>query len=131
MKRAALVAGVSIASLLIAGSAKVQAAGNPESWWANSRSGVAYDLPTRRSIKPRSEKSEGKAGRAADKSPPLPSGPLHIIVSIDKQRATLFADGHPVASTAVSTGTAGHPTPMGLFTVIQKDRHHVSNLYDA
>ena len=37
----------------------------------------------------------------------------------------------PVASTAISTGTAGHPTPMGVFTVIQKDRHHVSNLYDA
>ena len=87
-----------------------------------------------KSIKARSrasEKAEGKAGRAADKSPPIPSGPLHIIVSIDKQRATLFADGQPVASTAISSGTAGHPTPMGVFTVIQKDRHHVSNLYNA
>src|SRR5436309_4095015 len=129
MKRAALVAGVSFAALLMAGSGKVQAAASPESWWANSRA-VAYDLPPRKSLRARSrasEKAEGKAGRAADKSPPIPSGPLHIIVSIDKQRATLFADGRPVASTAISSGTASHPTPMGMFTVIQKDRHHVSN----
>jgi hypothetical protein len=56
---------------------------------------------------------------------------LHIIVSIDKQRATLFADGLPFASTAISSGTPGHPTPTGVFTVIQKSRHHVSNLYGA
>ena len=134
MKRAAVVAGVSFAALLMAGSAQVKAAGSPETSWANSRAVTAYDLPARRSIKARSrasEKAEGKAGRAADKSPPIRSGPLHIIVSIDKQRATLFADGHPVASTAISSGTADHPTPMGVFTVIQKDRHHISNLYDA
>jgi hypothetical protein len=133
MKRAALVAGVSLAALLTGGSPKVQAAQNPETWWANSRAISGPYLPARKSFKERSraaEKADSKSGRAADKSP-IPSGPLHIIVSIDKQRATLFADGRPVASTPISTGTAGHPTPMGVFTVIQKDRHHVSNLYDA
>ena len=77
------------------------------------------------------ERRPSKTDRAADKAPPSPSGPLHVIVSIDKQRATLFDNGIPVASTAISTGTPDHPTPMGLFTVIQKSRHHVSNLYDA
>src|SRR4029078_4322417 len=38
-------------------------------------------------------------------APVIPSGPLHIVVSIAKQRATLFADGQPVAHSAVSTGT--------------------------
>jgi hypothetical protein len=134
MKRAALVAGVSFAALVMAGSAKVLAAQNPGIWWSGSRAVTVYDLRARRSVKARSrasEKAEGKAGRAADKAPPIPSGPLHVIVSIDKQRATLFADGQPVASTAISSGTHDHPTPMGVFTVIQKDRHHISNLYDA
>jgi lipoprotein-anchoring transpeptidase ErfK/SrfK len=126
MKRAALVAGVSFAALAMAGSVKVQAAQNPDTWWANSRVVGAPSSPAR-SIKARSKASE----KPEAKSPPIPSGPLHIIVSIDKQRATLFADGQPVASTAISTGTASHPTPMGVFTVIQKDRHHVSNLYGA
>jgi lipoprotein-anchoring transpeptidase ErfK/SrfK len=133
MKRAALVAEVSFAAVLMAGSAQVQAAQNPGTWWTSSRAIATSSPPAWRS-KARSrasEKVESKAGRAADKSPPIPSGPLHIIVSIDKQRATLFADGHPVASTAISSGTHDHPTPMGVFTVIQKDRHHISNLYDA
>jgi lipoprotein-anchoring transpeptidase ErfK/SrfK len=134
MKRAALVAGVSFAALLMAGSAKLQAAQNPGTGWATSRAITTSSPLGWRSFKARSrpsEKAQGKAGRAADKSPPIPSGPLHIIVSIDKQRATLFADGQPVASTAISSGTHDHPTPMGVFTVIQKDRHHISNLYDA
>ena len=61
----------------------------------------------------------------------VPSGQLHVIVSIDQQRASLYADGAFVASTKVSTGTKSHPTPMGVFSVIQKNRHHVSNLYGA
>ena len=58
MKRAALVAGVSFAALLMAGSAQVRAAANPEIWWANSRAVTAYDLPARRSVKARSRASE-------------------------------------------------------------------------
>ena len=74
-----------------------------------------------RSVEAQRKRPNGAASaKAGDKAPPSPTGPLHIIVSIDKQRATLFADGQPVASTAISTGTPGHPTPMGVFTVIQK-----------
>src|SRR5205823_8555440 len=132
VRRLPRVAGVWLAALVMAGPQRPQAAQNPEPWWANSRAVTAYDRGARNRARSRaSEKAEGKAGRAADKSPPIPSGPLHIIVSIDKQRATLFPDGRPVASTAISSGTASHPTPMGVFTVIQKDRHHFSNLYDA
>ncbi len=56
---------------------------------------------------------------------------MHIIVSVDAQRASLYANGTFVASTTVSTGTQSHPTPLGVFSVIQKNRHHVSNLYGA
>jgi lipoprotein-anchoring transpeptidase ErfK/SrfK len=77
-------------------------------------------------------KSSRKSSRKTAKSEPLvPPGPLHVIVSIDKQRVTLFAGGKPVTSSTISSGTPGHPTPMGVFSVIQKRRHHISNLYDA
>ena len=134
MKRAALIAGVSVATLLCAGPTEVSAAWNSESWWGTSGRLHRSEPPPRRSFKPRSRPAERKSERNEsknDKTPPIPSGLLHIIVSIDKQRATLFADGAPFASTAISSGTPGHPTPMGVFTVIQKSRHHVSNLYDA
>ena len=61
----------------------------------------------------------------------LPKGPLQIVVSIDSQRVALFANGERVAEGPVSTGVPGHPTPLGVFSVIQKDRHHRSNIYSG
>ena len=59
----------------------------------------------------------------------LPKGPLQIVVSIGSQRVALFANGERVAEGPVSTGVPGHPTPLGVFSVIQKNRHHRSNIY--
>ena len=56
-------------------------------------------------------------------------GLLSVIISIDKQRLTLYSDGQPIAYSRVSTGVPGHPTPTGVFSVIQKDRWHHSNIY--
>jgi lipoprotein-anchoring transpeptidase ErfK/SrfK len=58
-----------------------------------------------------------------------PSGPLLLAISIGNQRVTVYDNGTPVAVSAVSTGMAGHLTPMGVFSVIQKQRWHHSNLY--
>jgi L,D-transpeptidase-like protein len=56
-------------------------------------------------------------------------GVLHLVVSIGSQRVTLFSNGVRVAQGPVSTGTPSHPTPMGVFSIIQKDRYHHSNIY--
>jgi hypothetical protein len=56
-------------------------------------------------------------------------GVQQIVVSIGSQRVTLYSNGVRVAQGPVSTGTPGHPTPMGVFSIIQKDRYHHSNLY--
>lgn len=60
-----------------------------------------------------------------------PAGPVTIVVSVAKQRVTLFADGKEVAAAPVSTGVAGHETPLGVFAVIAKARYHESNLYSS
>jgi hypothetical protein len=59
----------------------------------------------------------------------IPKGPLQIIVSIADQHVTLYGNGVRVVQSPVSTGVAGHPTPIGVFSVIQKDRYHRSNIY--
>jgi len=59
------------------------------------------------------------------------NGVQQIVVSIGTQRVTLFSNGVPVAQGAISTGMPGHPTPMGVFSVIQKDRYHHSNIYSG
>ena len=62
---------------------------------------------------------------------PLPKGPLQIIISIADQRASLFDNGTLIARSSVSTGMEGHPTPLGVFSVISKQRWHRSNIYSA
>ena len=60
-----------------------------------------------------------------------PKGPLQIIISIADQRVSLFDNGTLIARSSVSTGTQGHPTPLGVFSVISKQRWHRSNIYSA
>ena len=62
---------------------------------------------------------------------PLPKGPLQIIISIADQRISLFDNGALIARSSVSTGMEGHPTPLGVFSVISKERWHRSNIYSA
>ena len=57
-------------------------------------------------------------------------GTLSIIVSLEKQQLTLYSDGEPIARSPVSSGKPGHETPAGVFSIIEKDRWHHSNLYD-
>jgi hypothetical protein len=72
-----------------------------------------------------------RQARATKREQPVPQGPLHIIVSIAKQRVSVYANGTFVARAPVSTGVPDHPTPMGIFAVISKARWHVSNIYSG
>jgi hypothetical protein len=68
----------------------------------------------------------------AKKEPP--AKPLHvpiIAISIASQRLTVYDNGVPVAQAPVSTGMAGHLTPTGIFSVIQKEVFHRSNIYSG
>lgn len=58
-------------------------------------------------------------------------GPLLIVVSIGRQKASVFENGTEIATTPISTGVHDHPTPLGVFSVIQKQLYHESNLYSA
>lgn len=58
-----------------------------------------------------------------------PAGPVTIIVSLKIQKAYAYRNGVAIGVSTVSTGTKGFETPTGIFTVLQKDADHVSNLY--
>ena len=80
---------------------------------------------------PRDKAHRHGGAKHAQPAEKTPNGPLIIVVSIASQKATLYADGAFVARGPVSTGMRGHPTPVGVFTVLQKDRYHRSNIYSA
>ncbi|MBR0726674.1 L,D-transpeptidase [Bradyrhizobium manausense] len=60
-----------------------------------------------------------------------PQGPLVIVVSIDRQKVTIYDSNGVFAESPVSTGMKGHSTPMGVFSVIQKHKFHHSNIYSG
>ncbi|MFD2498459.1 L,D-transpeptidase family protein [Rhizorhabdus histidinilytica] len=59
-----------------------------------------------------------------------PEGPVVIVVSIAQQRAYAYRNGVPIGISTVSTGKKGHETPTGVFTLLQKNVDHKSNLYN-
>src|SRR5215469_705533 len=58
-----------------------------------------------------------------------PAGPVVIIVSIPEQRMYVYRNGVRIGQSTVSTGTKGHATPTGMFTILQKKVRHESNIY--
>jgi len=60
-----------------------------------------------------------------------PHGPLVIAISITRQHLRIYDQDGLFAESPVSTGMRGHPTPMGVFSVIQKSKYHRSNIYSG
>ncbi|WNV10340.1 L,D-transpeptidase [Tardiphaga sp. 709] len=60
-----------------------------------------------------------------------PVGPLVIAISIERQSLRVFDANGLFAETPVSTGMRGHSTPMGVFSIIQKNKWHRSNIYSG
>jgi hypothetical protein len=58
-----------------------------------------------------------------------PAGPVVILVSLPDQVMYVYRNGVRIGRSTVSTGTAGHRTPTGVFTVLQKKVDHESSIY--
>src|SRR6478672_6642137 len=56
--------------------------------------------------------------------------PIMAIVSLRSQRITVYDANGWILRAPVSSGQRGRETPSGVFSVIQKDAEHYSNLYD-
>ena len=59
-----------------------------------------------------------------------PAGQVLVVVSLPEQRAYVYRAGVRIGVSSVSTGTATHPTPTGVFEILQKKVDHRSNLYN-
>jgi L,D-transpeptidase-like protein len=76
-------------------------------------------------------KAHEPKAEAASKDPfgNVPKGPQQIFISINQQKLHLYSNGVHVADTSIATGVAEHPTPLGVFSIIQKQIFHRSNIY--
>src|SRR5215470_10871813 len=77
----------------------------------------------------------GKKPRAAPPAEPIVEvdkhEPMIVIVSVGQQKVDVYRGTNLVTTSAVSTGTAEHPTFIGAFSILEKQRWHHSNMYSA
>jgi len=59
-----------------------------------------------------------------------PDGPMVMVVSLGAQQAYVYRNGVRIGVSTVSTGKTGHQTPTGVFTILQKNAKHRSNIYN-
>ena len=59
----------------------------------------------------------------------VPEGPLLITVDLEARVISVFRGGYEIGAAAVMLGTDDHPTPLGHFPILSKERHNVSEKY--
>ncbi|MGI9382627.1 MAG: L,D-transpeptidase family protein [Methyloligellaceae bacterium] len=70
--------------------------------------------------------AEAQEVRSADASP---KDPLTLIASLRAQRIDIYRGRTLIHRSRISTGKAGHETPSGVFSILQKRKWHRSNIY--
>jgi hypothetical protein len=99
-------------------------------FWSDSEPG--FFAPSAPMGPPRRHKPRRHSGKKPEgpfKESAKPQGPLIIAISIEGQNLKIYDANGFFAQTPISTGMRGHPTPMGVFSVIQKQKLHHSNIY--
>ena len=100
-------------------------------YWQDSDPSYYRPAPMAQPRKPKARRPSAKAEAAVKETNAKPQGPLIIAVSIDQQKVRVYDANGLFAESPVSTGMKGHSTPMGVFSVIQKNKMHRSNIYSG
>jgi lipoprotein-anchoring transpeptidase ErfK/SrfK len=79
----------------------------------------------------KAQQHSGKKNAVEKETAAKPQGPLIVAVSISHQQVKIYDANGFFAEAPVSTGMAGHSTPTGVFSVIQKHKLHHSNIYSG
>jgi len=109
------------ACLALTASASPAAAAN---WYGGWYGGWHKHKSAHKSREPKDADRGGK-----EPAVEIPKGPQQIFISINQQKLHFYSNGVHVADTSIATGVAAHPTPYGVFSIIQKQIFHRSNIY--
>ena len=56
--------------------------------------------------------------------------PLLAIIALAQQRVSVYGASGKIREAPVSTGVRGRETPAGIYSILEKEVEHRSNLYD-
>lgn len=57
-------------------------------------------------------------------------GEQRVVISLGDQMAYLYRGNMMIAASTISSGKDGHPTPPGIFSILQKKELHLSRKYE-
>jgi lipoprotein-anchoring transpeptidase ErfK/SrfK len=100
-------------------------------YWQDPYPGYYRPAPTAQPRRQRTRRPSAKSETTQREASAKPQGPLIIAVSVDQQRVRVYDGKGLFAESPVSTGMRGHSTPMGVFSIIQKNKKHRSNIYSG
>src|SRR5450756_1584746 len=120
-----------IAVLTAAGAIGSAAQAEAALYWTDSDAGVSRPRPAMPQPRQKPHRRQARKIGAPERESGKPQGPLVIAISIDRQHLRIYDANGFFAETPISTGMKGHPTPMGVFSVIQKQKLHHSNIYSG
>ncbi|MBZ0218426.1 MAG: L,D-transpeptidase family protein [Fimbriimonadaceae bacterium] len=66
-------------------------------------------------------------GEAPESRPNL--DPIKMVISLSSQRIDVYQGRDLIHSSPISSGKAGYNTPSGIFSILQRNRWHRSNIY--
>jgi lipoprotein-anchoring transpeptidase ErfK/SrfK len=99
-------------------------------YWPDSSPAATEPAPTPPVRRAKTQRRGDKKSTIVEKES-KPQGPLIISVSIAQQKLRIYDANGLFAESPISTGMPGHSTPMGVFSVIQKQKFHKSNIYSG
>jgi lipoprotein-anchoring transpeptidase ErfK/SrfK len=120
-----------IAVLTAAGAIGATSYADAAVFWSDSDTGISGPGPSVPQGRQKPRRHGNKKIEAPGRQAAKPQGPLVIAISINKQNLRIFDANGFFAETPISTGMSGHPTPTGVFSVIQKQKLHHSNIYSG
>src|SRR5437762_8682392 len=57
-------------------------------------------------------------------------GPILVYVDLGRQLATVYRNGIRIGVSTISSGRTGFETPTGVFTILEKNKEHISRKYN-
>lgn len=125
------------AVLMVAAQPQPAVAQSTSTYWGSD---ATYASRSRRASRARNRRARAsrrtRRRRSRIKTTLLPKrtpngAPVQIVISLKKQKMTVYEGTKRVATSRISSGQRGHETPSGIFSIIHKKRRHYSNIYDG
>ena len=84
---------------------------------------IALDGTSSANAMPSQQRERPTQSRAA-------GAPLLAIIALAQQRVSVYGASGKIMEAPVSTGVRGRETPAGIYSILEKEEEHHSNLYD-